>query len=202
MSVWTDDLNGSEWYVPRSTCTSIDFKMEGTKYRLGINKGQVICERIGSRMWMRRRRKETGSGLALRGVGRGSRHGMVDVREAVGSIALCNAFDRVYGDRVCFHVLGWLQRGLVRLNDMCGAAAFVPRRCLGGDLVVNRRLPFEVCRRMVFGRRGHELYWMPGHGLPCFRVSDCANGCYQLTEMSEKPVGVELCRAEISKDFG
>lgn len=207
MSVWTDELCGAEWCIPRVSCLSVDFRVGGLKYRVAVDRGDVVCQRVGARVW-RRRKKRTG--------GRHERKDQVDgdgdmnvdvdldvdVREASGSAAICNAFDRVYGDEVCFQVLGWLQRGLVRLNDMCSAASFIPRRCLGGLLVVNRKLPFEVCRRMVFGRRGHELYWIPGDGLPCFRVCDRPDGCYQLTEIMQLPVGVELCRAEISKDFG
>lgn len=190
MSVWTDTLSGDEWCIPPSVGLSIDFRVTGTRYRLSAIKGDVRCRRVGGGLsWSRRTRRR-------------SKLDHVDACEAVGATALCNALDRVYGDLVCFHVLAWLHRGVVRLHDTCVAAAFVPRRSLGGSLAVNRRLPFQICRRMVFARKGHQLFWLPGEDLPPFRVRDCPNGTYQLTEVQHLPAGVELCRAEISKDFG
>lgn len=190
MSVWTDAPVGDEWYVRQGVSTFIDFRMSTGRYRLSVAKGDVRCKRLGtSAPWSRRGRRK-------------SRTDAVDRCEAGGAAALCNALDRAYGDAVCFHVLSWMQRGIVRLHDTCVAAAFVPRHSLGGSLVVNRRLPFQICRRMVFARKGHQLFWLPGEDLPPFRVRDCPNGSYQLTEVKHLPAGIELCRGEIAKDFG
>lgn len=220
MSVWTDRLNNTEWCVPRTVAQCVDFRIAGVKYRLSVNKGDVSCRRVGASAWLLRRKgrsraRTTGeaplrtAGLeGWRGSGRGGGGGggyggYEDGDEAYGSVAVCNALDRMYGDAVCFQVLCWLHRGLIRVSETCLAAMFVPRRYVGGTMVVNRRLPFEVCRRMVFGRKGHCLYWLPGENLPCFLLKLRENGAsYALVEAAALPRGVELCSADIGKDFG
>lgn len=212
MSVWTNNLDGEEWNIPEIVSQSYDFSVEGCRYRLSVQKGHVWCQRIGTNGWgwMRDKRRFMNKHIAALG-GRGGLRGMdhhretgwlVDEREAFGCDAIENALTRLYGDEGCLQMLGWLHRGLIRLSDTCTAACYVPTSSLGGALAINRRLPFEVAARMTFGRRNHELYWIPGRGLPCFQVNDCVNGTYQLTELRCVPVGVELCRAHITRDFG
>lgn len=203
MSIWTDGLSNTEWCVPSTVAQSVDFRLEGVKYRLSVSKGEIGCRRVGASGWlMRRKGRGRGRGRLAEGTG-GAEGGTSDEAEAYGSVAICNALDRVYGDAVCFQVLCWMHRGLIRVSETCLAAMFVPRRYVGGTLVVNRRLPFEVCRRMVFGRKGHSLYWLPGEQLPCFLLKPRENGSsYALIESSNLPRGVELCRADIAKDFG
>lgn len=219
MSIWTDRLYNTEWCVPNVVTQSVDFRIAGIKYRLSVTKGEVYCRRIGASAWLMRRKGRmrqrmmpdgpTGGGNTIEGMnGSGGSGGNgigahADEGEAYGTVAVCNALDRMYGDAICFQVLCWMHRGLIRVSETCLAAMFVPRRYVGGTMVVNRPLPFEVCRRMVFGRKGHSLYWLPGENLPCFLLKLRENGTsYALIELPNLPRGVELCRADIAKDFG
>lgn len=175
---------------------------KNAKYRLSVRRGDVTCRRVGKLQWLKKHFDRV-SGLQVKGTGITRERGLDPEELASGGLAISNALGGEYGEEVCLHVLSWLHRGMIRLHSDCTAAAFVLKNSVTTDgLTVNQHLSYDVCRKFVFARREHESFWLPGDGLPCFRMKNCPNGKYLLQEQVELPEGVEMCRAEIAKDFG
>lgn len=202
LSAWTYRPDGTEWQVPRTVSQHIDFMKNDIKYRMSIRRGEVTCQRVGKMRWFREQLGRI-SEIQIMGNDIARQPRDDDDIFVSGGLAISNSLGGEYGEEVCLHVLSWLHRGMIRLNPGSTASAFVPKSSITTDgLTVNQHLSYEICRNFVFARRGHELFWLPGDGLPCFRMANCPNGKYQLCEEMKLPYGVKRCRAEIAKDFG
>lgn len=181
----------------------MEFEIIGAPHRMVIEGKQVFCARTTK---VAKIKKILCKVVAIQAmsVGVTLEHAKKLSRDW-GNVAVSNALSmEEYGDyegEACRKVLSWLRRGTLEINPSSAAATFIPRSCLGGTMVINQVSPFTLCRNMMYARTDCDLFWIPGDGLPPFKLRRTTNETISPTEIEYLPEGAEPCSANVQLDF-
>lgn len=167
----TIPLCGTEWSIPQFLQTSVQFQMKNQTFELSVAGAQLVCKKLGRSSLLRKFIAHV-QGFQLFGCGILLTPISDSITIASGGLALSNAIAGYYGEEVCKVALTWIFRGVIKVSPGCTAQCFLPNSSIRDTgYVVNQRLPTYICNGMKFAKTvENDLYWIPGDGLPWFKV--------------------------------